>query len=393
MAQPFLVLPNGECPVPERSEWYGAINNIPMKNLALPIAILAALLASTQLIAHYSYAQVSDKEAMYYNKLDKRKVQCVLCPRRCIIPDGKRGFCRVRENRKGTLYSLSYGRPVAVHVDPVEKKPLFHVLPGSKSFSIATAGCNLSCKFCQNWEISQVSPEDINAKYVSAQEIVELAKKSGSKTIAYTYTEPTIFFEYALDIAKLAHTLGLKNVMHTAGFINEEPLKEICKYIDAANVDLKGSDKFYEEICLGNRNDVLNTLKVLKEEGVWLEITYLVVPTLNDDQEYVKNTSKWIKENLGPDVPLHISRFWPTYKLNSLSPTPVSTLEQARQTALEAGLKYVYVGNVSGNEAQNTYCPNCKKPVMERVGYTVLSDNIVGGKCKYCGEKIEGVWE
>ena len=219
------------------------------------------------------------------------------------------------------------------------------------------------------------------------------AKANKCKTIAYTYTEPTIFYEYMLDIAKLAHKAGIKNVMHTAGFINEGPLREICKYIDAANVDLKGPDKFYEQICLGSRRDVLQTLKILKEEGVWLEITYLVVPTLNDSDEYIKDTCKWIKENLGAEVPLHISRFWPTYKLASLSPTPASTLEKARKIAFDAGLHYVFLGNVPGQEPGTSYCPKCKKPVIERLGYTILSYKIEDGKCKHCGEKIGGIWE
>jgi len=367
--------------------------------LILPIVILITLILSSYLIPHFSYAffKKTDtdllKEAVYYVKLGDDKVQCALCPRRCIIPDGKRGFCRVRENRKGKLYTLVYGKPVAVHIDPIEKKPLFHVYPATKAFSIATAGCNLACKFCQNWQISQAYPEDIPVDTMLPEAIVNAAKKAGCKTIAYTYTEPTIFYEYMLDIAKLAHKAGIKNVMHTAGFINEKPLREICKYIDAANVDLKGPDEFYQQICLGRRDDVLRTLKILKEEGIWLEITYLVVPTLNDSTEYIRKTSQWIKDNLGADVPLHISRFWPTYKLTNLSPTPTSTLEKAKQIAIDAGLRYVYIGNIPGHKAETTYCPKCGKPIIERMGYTILSYKIKNGKCKYCGEKIEGIWE
>ncbi len=367
--------------------------------IIIPIILLLALILSAHLIPRYSYALFKKtdtsllKEAMYYVKLDNNKVQCVLCPRRCIIPDGKRGFCRVRENRKGILYTLVYGKPVAVHIDPIEKKPLFHVYPASKAFSIATAGCNLACKFCQNWQISQAFPEDIPVDTMLPEAIVNAAKRAGCKTIAYTYTEPTIFYEYMLDIAKLAHKAGIKNVMHTAGFINEKPLREICKYIDAANVDLKGPDEFYQQLCLGRRDDVLRTLKILKEEGVWLEITYLLVPTLNDSTEYIRKTSQWIKDNLGTDVPLHISRFRPTYRLTNLSPTPTSTLERARQIAIDAGLQYVYIGNIPGHKAETTYCPKCGKPIIERMGYTVLSYKIKDGKCKYCGEKIEGIWE
>ncbi len=370
---------------------------ISMKKI-FPILIFIFLIISSYVIPHFSYAFFKKaspsllKEAMYYTKLDNNTVQCGLCPRRCVIPDGKRGFCRVRENRGGVLYTLVYAKPAAIHVDPIEKKPLFHVYPDSKSFSIATAGCNLACKFCQNWQISQASPEDIPVDTMEPQAIVNAAKSAGCETIAYTYTEPTIFYEYMFDIAALSRKAGIKNVMHSSGFINEEPLRALCKYLDAANIDLKGPEEFYQQICLGTRNDVLRTLKILKEEGVWLEITYLVVPTLNDDVAYARDTCNWIKENLGADVPLHISRFWPTYKLTNLSPTSVETLEKIRQVALDSGLRYVYIGNVPGNKSENTYCPKCKKPVIERTGYTILSYEIENGKCKYCGEKIEGIW-
>ncbi|MBN1405599.1 MAG: AmmeMemoRadiSam system radical SAM enzyme [Candidatus Omnitrophica bacterium] len=333
------------------------------------------------------------KEAMYYAKLDNNAVRCGLCPRRCVIAQGKRGFCRVRENQNGTLHTLSYGKPVAMHIDPIEKKPLFHFYPGTEAFSIATAGCNLACKFCQNWQISQASPEDIPTDTVLPDGIIKLAAESKCKTIAYTYSEPTIFYEYMLDTAKMARAKGIKNIMHTAGFINEEPLRELCKHLDAADVDLKGSDKFYQQMCLGSRADVLRTLKILKEQGIWLEITYLVVPTLNDDDEYAAETCKWINDNLGSSVPLHISRFWPTYKLTNLSPTPVSTLEKIRRIAVNAGLKYVYIGNVPGSAAENTYCPKCKNTIIERMGYTVVSYKIDNGRCRHCKEKIEGVWE
>lgn len=333
------------------------------------------------------------KEALYYNKLDGSQVMCTLCPRRCIIAQGRRGFCRVRENIKGILYSIVYAKPCAVNVDPIEKKPLSHVLPGTKSFSIATAGCNLACKFCQNWQISQASPEDVKTRDMSPAQVVEAAKASGSATIAYTYTEPTVFYEYMLDTAKLARQAGILNVMISSGFINEEPLREISKYIDAANIDLKGSDKFYTEFCLGTRSDVLRSLKILKEEGVWVEITYLLIPTLNDSTEYIKETALWIRENLGPDTPLHISRFWPMYKLRNLSPTPVESLFNAYDIAKAAGLHYVYIGNAPGTRAESTYCPYCNELLIKRAGYNVMENNIENGRCKYCKNKIEGIWE
>ena len=333
-------------------------------------------------------------EASYYFKLDNKQVNCVLCPRRCVIPDGKRGFCGVRENRGGVLYSLVYGKPCSLHIDPIEKKPLFHVLPGSQAFSLATVGCNLKCKFCQNWQISQASPDDVRGESLTPAEVVARARESGAPVIAYTYTEPTIYYEYMIDIAKLAKKAGIKNVMHSAGFINEEPLRALCPYLDAANIDLKGfNNKFYSELTLGNVDDVLRTLKILKELGVWTEITNLILPGLNDDPAEIKKMCQWIKDNLGDRTPLHFSRFWPMYKLSNLSPTPVETLEKARQIAMEVGLKYVYIGNVSGTEAENTYCPRCGKPVIERSGYVVTAIHMVNGECEFCGEKINGIWK
>jgi pyruvate formate lyase activating enzyme len=332
-------------------------------------------------------------EASFYFKSDHQQVHCVLCPRRCVIAEGKRGFCGVRENQKGTLYSLVYGKPCSLHIDPIEKKPLFHFLPGSRAFSLATVGCNLKCKFCQNWQISQASPEDVVALSLSPSEIIQKVKESGAGTIAYTYTEPTVYYEYMIDTAKLARAAGIKNVMHSAGFINEEPLRALCPYLDAANIDLKGfNNRFYSEMSLGNVDDVLRTLKILKSEGVWLEITNLILPGLNDDPAEIKKMCVWIRDNLGSDTPVHFSRFTPQYKLMALSPTPVETLILARKSAQEAGLKYVYLGNISHTDAENTYCPKCGKLLVERSGYVVGVRNVVQGKCKFCGEVVDGVW-
>jgi pyruvate formate lyase activating enzyme len=339
-------------------------------------------------------AKTGLKEALFYKQLDDKMVQCFLCPRNCIIKNLTRGFCKVRENLNGVLYTLVYAKPVALHVDPIEKKPLFHFLPQTTAFSIATAGCNLRCKFCQNWEISQSLPEALDYVYLQPQDVVTKAKEAGSPTIAYTYSEPAIFYEYMLDTAKAAKAAGLKNVMHSSGYINEEPLRGLCKYLDAANIDLKGfSEEYYADMSTGALAPVLKALKILKEEGVYVEITNLVVSGYNDTPEMLTQMCVWIKDNLGPDTPVHFSRFFPMYKLLSLNPTPVETLEKARNIALECGLKYVYIGNVAGNPAENTYCPKCKKVLIERKGYAILENNVENGKCKFCGEKINGVWQ
>ncbi|MFZ2602989.1 MAG: AmmeMemoRadiSam system radical SAM enzyme [Candidatus Omnitrophota bacterium] len=339
-------------------------------------------------------SETPKKEALFYKKLDKKNLQCHLCPRFCVIPDGKRGYCRIRENNGGILYTLSFAKPVSLNaLDPIEKKPLFHFLPGTKTFSLSTAGCNLNCKFCQNWEISQKAPEEVEFVYLEPQELIDKVKASGLNIIAYTYTEPTIFYEYMLETAKLAKAGGIRNVMHSNGFINPEPLKELAKYLDAANIDLKGfSDDYYVKMCAGTLAPVLASLKILKQEGVHLEITNLVLPSYNDDADSTKKMCLWIKENLGADTPLHFSRFWPMYKLSLLNPTPIETLQRLRQAALGCGLKYVYIGNIGTNPAENTYCPKCGKIVIGRRGYFIVENNIIDGKCKFCAERISGVW-
>lgn len=338
-------------------------------------------------------SDLSLHEAMYYKKLPGRKVKCLLDPLECELAEFERGICRVKVNIGGELKSLVYGKIASVHVDPIEKKPLFHVLPGSRSFSIATAGCNLGCVFCQNWELSQANPEDIPHYNLSPQEVVELAVRNNCNTIAYTYSEPIIFYEYMLDIAKLARKRGLKNIMITAGYINPEPLRELAKFIDAANVDLKGfSDEYYRQTIFGDLDTVLATLKIMREEGVWIEITNLIEPTLNDDPQLIRQMCAWIRENLGPDVPIHFLRFYPMYKLKNLPATSVNTLEEARRIAQEEGLHYVYIGNVYGHPGENTLCPKDKKTLVVRVGYNIVENNIVDGKCKFCGEKISGIW-
>lgn len=333
------------------------------------------------------------KEAMYYKEDENKRVRCQLCPRKCVIAPGKRGDCRVRENQDGKLISLVYGKPCAVSIDPIEKKPLFHFLPGTTSYSIGTAGCNLHCLFCQNWTTAQVPPESVMNYALEPKEIVRRAKQNNCKSISYTYNEPTVFFEYVLDTAKIAKKAGIKNIMVTNGYINKEPAKELYQYIDAANVDLKGfTEDYYRKMCFGELKPVLETLKLLKEMNVWVEVTNLIIPTLNDDFNKIKEMCKWIKDNLGSDVPLHFSRFFPCYKLENLSITPEETLLKAKKIAEEAGLKYVYVGNIMTVKGENSYCQKCRKLLIERTGFSVIQNNIKNSSCKFCNEKIAGVF-
>ena len=336
---------------------------------------------------------IKTKLSPYFISLEGGEIQCELCPHRCRVAKGKRGICRVRENRDGKYYSLVYGNPCAVHLDPIEKKPLFHVLPGTGSFSLATAGCNFHCKFCQNWEISQAAPEDLYSYDVTPELMVNRAKEIGARSVAYTYSEPSIFYEYMIDIGTLVKKSGLLNVYHSNGFINPDPLKNLCKVLDAANIDLKGfSDNFYQELCSGNLAPVLETLKTLKQEKVHLEITNLIIPTKNDEMSMVREMCLWIKKELGAETPVHFSRFYPLYKLKPLPQTPVSTLDKARAVALSVGLEYVYIGNVPRHEGENTFCPKCKKMLIQRTGYMVGEINVKAGKCKYCGKPIPGIW-
>ena len=321
-----------------------------------------------------------------------KTVQCELCPNNCILDLNQTSRCRARINRDGKLYSLVYGKPCAVHVDPIEKKPFFHFLPGTTAFSIATAGCVLSCKFCQNWQISQAKPEETDTYDMPPEKVVSNAAAYKCKSIAYTYTEPTAFYEYMYDTAVIARNRKVRNTVHSCGYINEKPLRKLSKYLDAADIDLKAfTEDFYERICNGSLKPVLRSLVVLKEEGVWLEITNLVIPTLNDDMKKINEMSRWIVKNLGPEVPIHFSRFVPHYKLTNLPPTPLETLSEARKTAMDAGLKFVYIGNIR-HEGENTFCPKCGKLLIERQAYTVVQNNISNGKCKFCNTAVPGVW-
>jgi pyruvate formate lyase activating enzyme len=337
------------------------------------------------------------KEAMFYEKIEDNTVNCNLCSHRCrSIADSKTGICGVRENRGGTLYSLVYGKLVASSVDPIEKKPLFQFLPGSLAYSIATVGCNFRCDNCQNYDISQLPKERkvILGQETSPEQVVLAAKRNNCKSIAYTYSEPTIFFEYAIDVAKLARKEGIKNVFVTNGYITPEPLKMIAPFLDAANVDLKSfSDDFYRNNCGARLHPVLDAIKLYKQLGIWVELTTLIIPTLNDSEQELQSIAQFIKQEVGEDTPWHISAFHPMYKLPHIPRTPVETLRKARQIGLDAGLKYVYEGNVPGENGENTYCPKCKKPLIQRYVYRIEKNKIKDSKCKYCGTQIDGVYK
>lgn len=342
-------------------------------------------------------ARTDDKflsEARFYEKLDNGSVRCLICPRRCIVNAGGRGFCRVRENIGGKYHTLVYGRVCTYHIDPIEKKPLFHFLPGTTAFSIATAGCNLACKFCQNWEISQQKPENLDAVNLPPKRVAEVAAKYKCPTIAYTYNEPTIFYEFMIDSAMEGKKKGIRSVMISAGYINKQPLLQLIDALDAIKIDLKGfTNDFYSEICMASLSPVLDTIVTIREKGRWLEIVNLIIPTLNDDPKKIQKMCEWIIQNVGDDVPVHFTRFYPTYKLKNLPVTPVASVEKARDIALSKGLKFAYVGNVPiGHPGESTYCPSCHKKIIDRWGYSIRSMKIKDGKCEYCGEQIPGIW-
>ncbi len=333
------------------------------------------------------------RRADFWEKLENGRVRCTLCPHRCTIPDGRRGACRVRENRDGVLYTLSYGKPCALHTDPVEKKPFYHFLPGSTSLSLSTVGCNMTCLFCQNWQISQSSPEDVETEIVNPGFFAKKAVMAGASSVAFTYGEPVVFVEYAIDIAEAAKTSGVKSLVVSNGYIEREPLLALCSSVDAVKIDLKAfEDGYYRKICGARLAPVLRALAEIKSYGVWLEIVYLMVPTLNDDAETIGRMAKWISAELGPDVPVHFSRFHPAYRLPDLPPTPVSSLETARARCLDAGLNYVYIGNVADHAADSTYCRSCSRRIIERSGYRVLSIEMDGDRCRFCGTVQPGIW-
>jgi pyruvate formate lyase activating enzyme len=331
------------------------------------------------------------REALFYEKIGDAKVRCYLCAHSCTISPGKRGICAVRENRDGVLYSLVYGKVIARHVDPIEKKPLFHFHPGSRSYSISTVGCNFKCMHCQNNEISQY-PKDhpgIPGEDMTPEEVVREAERAGCKSISYTYTEPTIFFEFAYDCAKLARQRGMKNVFVSNGYTSPEATKLIAPYLDGNNIDIKGDDDFYKRVAGARLQPVLDTIKLMKELGVWVELTTLIISDYNDSDEFLHWISGYIK-SIDPAMPWHVTQFYPTYCLLDIPRTPVSTLRRAREIGIKAGLKYVYEGNVPGEGGENTYCPSCGELLIERIGFTLTKVRMQNSACQKCGTHIEG---
>ncbi len=336
------------------------------------------------------------QEARFYEKQEDHKVKCYLCAHGCVIEPRKRGICMVRENRDGTLYSLVYGKIISQNVDPIEKKPLFHFLPGSRSFSIATVGCNFQCEHCQNWEISQFprfESREIPGQDMTPAQIVERAQASGSASISYTYTEPTIFAEFAYDTAILARQQGIRNVFVSNGFMSERSAKIIAEVLDADNIDLKSfQDSFYRKICKARLQPVLDTIERLKAAGVWIEVTTLVIPGLNDSDQELTEIAKFLA-SVDPAIPWHVSAFYPTYKMLNRPRTPAATLQRARQLGLEAGLRYVYTGNIPGDVGEKTFCYACGAIVIDRVGYSIRQNHLKDGACAKCGAVIDGFWQ
>lgn len=334
------------------------------------------------------------RETMFYERLKAKSVKCGICFRRCVIPEGGRGFCRNRENKGGVLYNIVYGRPSSVHIDPVEKEPQLHFLPGSPILCIGTAGCNFRCRQCQNWHLSQRPIEEMEYVYnLPPEEVVRIAKEKKIPTISFTYNEPTSFYEYVYDVARLAKKNGLKIIWHSNGAMNPAPLKELLKYTDAVTIDLKGfTERFYSEVSAAQLQPVLRTLKLIRDSNVHLEIVNLIIPTLNDNPGDIRKMCEWIKDNLGADVPLHFSRFFPAYKLTALPATAVETLEMAYDIAVQAGLNYVTIGNLPGHKHNSTFCPKCGKLLIKRVHFQILENNLEGGKCRFCKFDIPGIW-
>jgi len=332
-------------------------------------------------------------EARWYEKIPDKRVKCKLCPRECLVDDRERGYCGVRENWDGIYYTLVHSNPCTYHVDPIEKKPLFHFLPGTAAFSLATVGCNVDCQFCQNWQISQIRPEQADNLDLSPRQVAQLARDSAAPSIAYTYTEPVVFAEYMYDSAVEGNKLGIKSVMISNGYIQETAMRECAKVLSAVKIDLKAfSEKYYQEIVSGELKPVLNTLVLLHKLNIWTEIVYLVLPTLNDSDKEFRDLARWLKTELGTDVPIHFTRFHPQYKMQNLPPTPVKTLERAREIAMSEGLHFVYVGNVPGHDAEHTYCPKCGKILIQRKGFWILENKIKKGKCPDCNTLIPGIW-
>ena len=333
------------------------------------------------------------KEAYFYESLPDNEVECLLCPRKCLLEEGELGTCRVRKNIDGKLFALNYGKSIPLSLEPIEKAPFFHFMPGHTRLCMATVGCNLRCKYCQNWNLSQKKVSE--APYLeelSPRRIVDIALETGARSICFTFSEPISFYEYMYDTALIAGEAGLKTSMVSAGYINREPLVQLLEVLDAVKIDLKGfTEEFYEDVIYGELAPVLDALEIIYREGTWLEIVNLVVPTLNDDPVDIQRMCEWISGNLGPEVPLHFSRFHPMYRLTDLPPTPVEMLEMAYEVAKDTGLKYVYIGNIPGHPCNSTYCPSCGERLIHRMQFSILQNIVDKGKCPFCGESIAGL--
>lgn len=355
-------------------------------------ALICASLARAHSVAQ-EVPQEALVEVMFYRALEGNRVECLICPRQCRIADQERGYCGNKENRAGRYYTLVHSRACAVHVDPIEKKPFFHVLPGTTSLSIAAAGCNMECQFCQNWQIAQFRPEQVRSIWLPPAQVIQRAKEAGCSTIAYTYSEPISFYEYMFDTAVEAQSKGLKSLVVTNGFINEEPLKRLCEHVCAVKVDLKAfREGFYKEICKGELEPVKRTLVRLLRWGIWTEIVVLIVPGQNDQPAEIKEMARWIHGELSPDVPVHFTRFHPAYRMQDLPPTPLATLERCVSIARKEGLRFVYIGNVPGHKDESTRCPSCQKVVLGRRGFAITLRNLEFGRCGSCGRTIPGIW-
>ncbi len=337
---------------------------------------------------------VSNREALHYEKQDGKKIVCKLCPKECRVANLERGYCGVRENLEGVYKTLVYGRPCSLQVDPIEKKPLYHYRPGTKAFSLSTVGCNVECVFCQNWNTSQFRPEQIPSYDLDPGTTAYVAGSANAPTIAYTYTEPVIYYEYMRDTAAEAKKLGIGSVMISNGYIQEKPMRELAPLLTGMKIDFKGfSESFYRDYCGGEMKPVLDTIELVHGLGLWLELVILIIPTLNDDEQSVHDMCAWVHEKVGPDVPMHFSRYHPTYKLTNIPPTPVSTVERCREIAIEEKIRYAYVGNVQGHPGEHTYCPGCDTKLIQRVGYTTKFSDWKDGKCGTCEHAIPGVWK
>ena len=373
-----------------RREFFKELGKIGIGMAVLPPALDALVQFHQSLWAE---GATSSREAEYYESLTDGKVQCTLCPNMHIIKKGELSFCRTRINRNGKLYTLAYNNPCVLNPDPIEKGPFYHIRPGTTTIALGIGGCNLRCLYCQNWNIAQERPDRLKTLDLPKEKVLDSAKEKECKTILFTFTEPTVYPEYVKEVTAFTASEGIKNVICTAGFVNPEPLKDLCKNVEGFAVTLKAfNDKFYQKICGQNLAPVLKSLETIKAEKRWIEIVNLVVPSYNDDMKVIKEMCQWIKKNLGEDTPIHFGRFVPEYKLKDLPMTPIKIIDEARQTAQEAGLKYVYTFNVAPHDGNNTYCPNCKKAVIKRLAFKILENNLKKGTCGSCGSKLAGIW-